>query len=66
MKKRATSKRRSLDGILASSRQRTPMSENSFAFFDQVIDHSKEDRELALADIKKAASSHCIEMSEPD
>jgi len=31
-----------------------------------VIDHSKEDRELALADIKKAASSHCIEMSEPD
>ena len=58
------------DSVFAFPKQRKePLTDashvrNSIARFDQVIDVSDEDRELAFANIKKAAEHYDVELSE--
>jgi len=60
------------DSVFAFPRQRKePLTDashvrNAIARFDQTVDVSDEDRELAFANIKKAAKHYGVEMSESD
>jgi hypothetical protein len=60
------------DSVFAFPRQRKePLTDathvrNAIARFDQVIDVSDEDRELAFANIKKAADHYGVGMTETD
>jgi hypothetical protein len=60
------------DSVFAFPRQRKePLTDathlrNAIARFDQVIDVSDEDRELAFANIKKAANYYGVDMTETD
>jgi hypothetical protein len=60
------------DSVFAFPKQRKePLTDaghvrNSIARFDQVIDVSDEDRQLAFANIKKAANYYGIDMTETD
>jgi hypothetical protein len=60
------------DSVYAFPAQRKePMTDarhvrNAIARFDQVIDVSDEDRELAFANIKKAADHYGVDMTETD
>ena len=60
------------DSVFAFPKQRKePMTDashvrNAIARFDQTISVSDEDRELAFANIKKAAKHYGVEMSESD
>jgi len=60
------------DSVFAFPRQRKePLTDashvrNAIARFDQVIDVSDEDRELAFANIKKASKYYDIDMTETD
>ena len=60
------------DSVFAFQKERKePMTDarhvrNAIARFDQVIDVPDEDRELAFANIKKAADHYGVEMTETD
>jgi len=60
------------DSVFAFTKQRKePLTDakhvrNAIARFDQVIDVSDEDRELAFANIKKAANYYDVDMTETD
>ena len=60
------------DSVFAFPKQRKePMTDashvrNAIARFDQTIDVSDEDRELAFANIKKAAEQYGVDLSEKD